>query len=198
MANILPLVNVAFGEMRLIFGRKYTSRFSSKGEIDATKRMWAIGFKLQRINAAQVSCAIKEIIARHLEWPPELPEFLELCDQPSALGIPTFDDTLQTIVDRHGKHRTNSNYKFASDFIAVINMRCGKHCLTEAAKSFEKRLQKHYKKAVFEHKTGTLPAILPALPAPDLPPTCAGYTADPNSPLMKRMAALKSASRSKA
>ena len=189
------LVNQAFGQMKLIFGRKYASRFGSDNEVNATKRMWLMAFQQQRITAGQVATAIREIIATGIDWPPELPEFLQLCNNAKALGIPTFDETLKAIVDRHGKYRTNPDYVFKSQFIAVINQRCGKQCLQEVAKSFEKRLRGEYKKAVFEHKTGTLPTILPALPVPDMPHASKGYQAKKDDPLINRLNAIRKARR---
>ena len=191
MTDVIQLVNHAFAQMKLIFGRKYSGRFSTDREVNATKRMWAIAFKQQRISAQQISGAIKEIITNRLEWPPELPEFLKLCDQANTLGLPDIDAVKSEIVYRHGKYRHDTDFTFSCQLVAVINQRCGKQCLELAASGFDKVLAKEYKRAVFEHKTGTLPPIVAALPPPKLPAASDGYQpVNPQSPFMQRLKAV--------
>jgi hypothetical protein len=177
--------------MQLIFGRKYASRFGTQSEVNATKRMWAVAFKQQHISAPQIEGAIIEILNNRLEWPPELTEFLKLCDQSNALGLPDLDAVKCEIVYRHGKYRHDPDFAFSCQLVAVINQRCGNQCLQLAASAFEKLLTKEYKRAVFEHKTGTLPVIGKALPAPKLPAASDGYQpANPQSPFMQRLKGL--------
>jgi hypothetical protein len=188
MNDVIPLVNHAFAQMKLIFGRKYSSRFSTDKEVNATKRMWAIAFKQQRLSTEQITGAVEEIINNRLEWPPELPEFLKLCDQAYSQKLPTFDDVLSAIILRQGKHHTQKDYKFACQLIGVINQRCGHHMHTENSPAFTKRVKAEYQKAVFEHKTGTLPQVVVALPPPKLPAASDGWQPQhPQSAFMQRL-----------
>jgi hypothetical protein len=188
MTEVFQLVNHAFAQMQLIFGRKYASRFSTDKEVSATKRMWAIAFKQQHISTEQITGAVSEIINNRLEWPPELPDFLKLCDLAYSQKLPSFDDVLAAIILRHGKHRTQKDYKFACQLIGVINQRCGHHMHSENAPVFTKRVKAEYQKAVFEHKTGTLPQVFIALAPPKLPAASDGYQPEnPQSPFMQRL-----------
>ncbi len=166
--HTITQVNQVFGQMQLIFGRKYTSRFGSDNEVKATKRMWARAFMQEQISDQQITFAISRIIKSKIEWPPELPQFLTLCDDPTIYGLPDKDAARQQIIDRNGKHRFKQNFVWLHDVVEVVYHRIGDYT-KQAASSFDKHFNKAWETAVTEYKTGTLPPVLQALPAPKLP-----------------------------
>ncbi len=198
MQQVAPLINQAFGQLQLIFGRKYASRFTSKNELDATKRMWAKAFIQEAIKPEQVAHAIQRIISAKLEWPPELPEFLNLCDDPQALGLPEKHQALQQIIDRHGKYRFVEQFTWLHRVVEVINQHIGHHVTQEAASSFERRFNTEWKRIITQFKAGTLPEPRPLLSyniARKLPPVIPQQWIDEDCQLQKRLASLRTQQR---
>lgn len=193
----MRMVNHTFGKFQLIFGRRYSSRFGNADDVALTKRMWAQGFTLSHVNPAAVDHAINRIIVQQIEWPPELPDFLALCDESLAAGLPSPETALKEIICRRGAERFNDNFAFSHRVVEYTNEEIGHYLHKEAEKPFNARFKKAYRQAVYLHRMNKLPPKRQALPAPELPPIIGPQAINPNCPIQKRMAQLRKAARSK-
>lgn len=191
--EMVVIINRVFGEMKVTWGRKYTSRFRTTEEVSSTKRQWAKTFSRLRVTKEQIRFALDAAISKKMTWPPELPEFLELCDSAEALGLPSADDAYQEVVDRHGKNKFITDYQWSAYIVKVVNDRIGKYATSEAEKYFRPRFNRAWEQAVSQYKFGNLPKVYPALPTPELEPICASYDYDTKKhcPIQSRIDALR-------
>lgn len=191
------MVNEVFGQLQLIMGRKFSSRFGSKADVAKTKRMWAKGFLMSHVTAEATDHAINRIITSKMEWPPELPEFLELCEEHHAEGLPTQDQALKELLNRRGKYRFSESFTWSHRLVEYINEQIGDYLSKESEASFNKRFVKAYKEAVQLVRLAKLPPARKALPAPDLPALSNGVEVNQQCPMQKRLAELRALSGSK-
>ena len=191
---MVKLINHVFGQMKLIFGRKYSSRFKSSEEVSATKRMWMNGFALAGVTPKAAEHAMNQILVKKMEWPPELSEFLQLCDEALAEGLPAPEDALAQIISRRGKYRFEERFTWLHRVVEETNIRIGHYLTKESEASFKSRFKQEYRRVIHQFKQGELPEPKPALPAPDLPARSAGAQVDPQCDMQKRLAALRALS----
>ena len=185
------LTNELFGQMQDMFGRKYTSRFGSDQEVDKTKRMWAVSLMKERISTQQITFALEQVLYLRMSWPPELTEFLALCDHEDVTGIPSLEDASNRIIECNTKYRFEKECyqrKYLSHpFMSVLNQRCARFVNLDI-KTFNKHMDREYRKALMQLKIGQLPQVLPALPPPELPYATQDYQSkNPNNSFMQRI-----------
>ncbi|WP_299072816.1 replication protein P [uncultured Paraglaciecola sp.] len=195
MNAVAPLINEVFDQLQTMFGRKYTSRFGNSAEIDKTKRIWAISFLKEQITINQIKYALEQVLYMRMSWPPELIEFLALCDHESVTGMPSLEEAATRIIECNTKYRfdktTYEQKHLQHPMLAVLNIRCAQH-VNKDEKTFNKHMQREYKTALMQHKAGTLPQIKKALPAPAIDHITHGYQPqNPNDPFLQRVAKVR-------
>ena len=179
MQSVAPLINEVFDQFQALYGRKFTSRFGDQQQVDKTKRTWAIAFVKENITFEQITFALQQILYMRLQWPPELLEFLRLCDDEAVTGIPSLQYATKHILAcntqfKHSKDKYAQKH-LAHSLLAYLNEKCAIH-VNKPESSYEQHVRREYNAALMKFKAGTLPQPKIALPAPDMPYVSKDYT----------------------
>lgn len=187
------LVNAVFVQLRNTFGRKFNSRFKTEQERVQAKRTWLHHFTREGITAEHVTYAMGQCTEQRLEWPPEINEFLRLCDGYNEAGLPSEQQTFEQIVSRHGRERFNDNFTWLHTIVYYIDQRIGQYVTREPESHFLKRLKPEFKAALNLYKAGELPEPRLAIPPPDLPPPIDQFKdqVTPDQSILNRLNAIR-------
>jgi len=182
------LINKVFAQLKNTFGRKFSSRFKTVEEVKETKRTWLLAFKKEQVTEQQAQHALGQCIEQRLEWPPEINEFLILCDSCQSDGLPNEQQAFEQIIQRHGRDRFKKSFAWLHPIVNYIDQRIGQYANKEAESSFLKRFKTEWKAALTLHKSGVLPQPRKALPPPDLPAPIEQFKhIEPDQDILDRM-----------
>ncbi|GAB5378990.1 MAG: hypothetical protein Alis3KO_00750 [Aliiglaciecola sp.] len=191
--DLISLINIVFAEMKVTWGRKYATRFKTPDEVAATKRMWGKTLSRLGISHHQIRFALDKAIESKMAWPPELPEFLELCESPEVMGLPTLEQAYQQVIDRNGRNKFDDEYTWLHHIVCVVNSDVGQYVSQDSERVFKQRFKRAWDHAIAQFKRGKLPPIHSALPAPKKAAQSDGYDVNPNCPIQQRLKALQDA-----
>lgn len=92
--DALPVVEALFGEMLMLFGRKFLDQWRG-ADAQALKAYWA-----QHLSSMSVrELARGRIAMKSLDWPPTLPEFVKLC-RPPIEPVSAYHQALAALAER--------------------------------------------------------------------------------------------------
>ena len=88
--DLINLINMIFKRFQNIYAHKYLSAFGDATEIKMVKKEWYYSDAFKSLSQAQVELGINKCIdgttvnEKGESWPPNLPEFIKLCqDEPA-------------------------------------------------------------------------------------------------------------------
>lgn len=189
------LVNAAFASLEVIFGRKFKTKYKTPDELTAAKRLFLRYFRRHGITQQQVNYALDQCVSQHIEWPPEIGEFINLCLQGEALGLPSIDVAKSQCLAGYHAQKYREQYQFSHPTVRWACEQIGHLGSTLTANEFDKRFKQTWKKAVLHHRLGTLPPPIAGHLPPPRPTVDSRAFEKSSDPLFERLRKIRDLTR---